>query len=110
MGRQAPALQDARLLPGLRLLEPLPDPELPLKRGGAEALAALAAHPPLRALPAEGPAAASGRRRAEGLTHPNCIKFSTCQTENLMQFAFCSAWAGVCPSVRRSRRRGRVCT
>ena len=29
LGQAPPALQDARLLPGLRLLEPLPDPELP---------------------------------------------------------------------------------
>ena len=73
------ALQDARLLPGLRLDQLLPDPELPGQPRRARATAPLAALPRLRAGPAAGAAAAARRRRAERVSAAS----SACASERL---------------------------
>ena len=61
--RPAPALQDARLLPGLRQHQRLPDPELPGQPRGAQGPPALRPLPGLRAGCAAATAAAAGRDR-----------------------------------------------
>ena len=69
LGRAPPPHQDARLLPGLRLDQLLPDPELAGQPRRAAQHDPQRPLPLLRALPAEGAAAAAGRgRRPEALT------------------------------------------
>src|SRR4051794_12176435 len=68
MGRAAPALQDARLLPGLRLDQQLPDPELLGQPRGPQGPPALRALPGFRAGCAAPTAPAARRPRARRLT------------------------------------------
>ena len=100
LGRAPPALQDARLLPGLRLDQLLPDPELPGQPRGAQRRAsttpvfpAFAPGPPQRAAAArraaiapEAPSRASsasrplcGLRRSSGRRSPARRRVCTCR-------------------------------
>ena len=73
LGQAPRALQDADLLPGLRLLEPLPDPELPGQHRRAEPDDPLEALPPLRPRPPDAAAPAAGWARPFGAL----IRFAT---------------------------------
>ena len=85
MGEDAPALQDARLLPGLRQHQQLPDPELLGQPRGAQGPPAFRSFPVLRAGCAAATAAAPGWGRDAAALAPFAFRFDFARLERFQR-------------------------